>query len=120
MKARKTTYEERLNIVNFYLDNELSYKEIARKFNVTYGQVYQWVQKYKKHGSDGLIDRRGKGKSQSILTSEEVNEAEIKALKERNKILEMENKVLKKYQEIEREMMNQKSNKSRHTKRSKR
>ncbi|MDG0819721.1 transposase [Staphylococcus equorum] len=39
MKARKTTYEERLNIVNFYLDNELSYKEIARKFNVTYGQV---------------------------------------------------------------------------------
>lgn len=32
----------------------------------------------------------------------------------------MENKVLKKYQEIEREMMNQKSNKSQHTKRSKR
>lgn len=73
MKAKKTTYEEKLNIVKFYLDNELSYKEIARKFNVTYGQVYQWVQKYKKHGSDGLIDRRGKGKSQSILTSEEVN-----------------------------------------------
>lgn len=120
MKARKTTYEERLNIVNFYLGNELSYKKIAQKFNVTYGQVYQWVQKYKKHGSDGLIDGRGKGKPQSILTSEEVNEAEIKALKERNKILEMENKVLKKYQEIEREMMNQKSNKSRHTKRSKR
>lgn len=85
MKARKTIYEERLNIVEFYLDNELSYKEIAEKFNVTYGQVYQWVQKYKKHDSDGLIDGRGKGKPQSILTSEEVNEAEIKTLKERNK-----------------------------------
>lgn len=80
MKARKTIYEERLNIVEFYLDNELSYKEIAKKFNVTYGQVYQWVQKYKKYDSDGLIDGRSKGKLQLILTFEEVNEIEIKRM----------------------------------------
>ncbi|MGZ2447245.1 transposase, partial [Staphylococcus saprophyticus] len=76
--------------------------------------------KYKVHGRDGLQDGRGKGKPKSILTPEEQKEAEIQALKSRNKILEMENKVLKKYQEIEREMINQKTSKSSHTKRLKR
>jgi len=55
MKARKTIYEERLNTVEFYLDNELSYKKVAKKFHVNYGQVYQWVQKHKKHDKS-LID----------------------------------------------------------------
>lgn len=82
--------------------------------------MYQWVQKYKVRGRDGLQDGRGKGKPESILTPEEQKESEIRALKDRNKILEMENKVLKKYQEIEREMINQQTKKSRHTKRLKR
>ncbi|PTJ55412.1 hypothetical protein BU009_10825 [Mammaliicoccus sciuri] len=77
-------------------------------------------EKYKNHSNAGLEDGRGKGKPQSIMTEDEIKDAEIKALKERNKYLEMENEVLKKRREFEREMMNQKVNKSRHTKRSKR
>lgn len=97
MKARQTTFEERVAIVEYYLNHKQSYREVAEHFNITYGQIYQWVQKYQANGSDGLVDGRGKGKPQSILTSEEQKEAEIRVLKERNRLLEMENNVLKKY-----------------------
>ncbi|MFQ3852387.1 IS3 family transposase [Staphylococcus sp. 2S1] len=103
MKARKTTLNERIEIVEYYIANEMNYKATAEKFNVTYGQLYNWVKKYKEHGSDGLIDSRGKHKPKSIMTDEEVLKAEIKALKERNKYLQMENEVLKKEEIIERE-----------------
>ena len=119
MKARQTTFEERVAIVEYYLNHKQSYREVAEHFNITYGQIYQWVQKYQANGSDGLVDGRGKGKPQSILTSEEQKEAEIRVLKERNRLLEMENNVLKKYNELEREMI-RKDNKSRRTKQAKR
>ncbi|SCU27469.1 ISSth1, transposase [Staphylococcus aureus] len=54
-----------------------------------------------------------------MMTPEEQKEAEIQALKAQNRLLEMENNVLKKFQALEREMI-QRENKSRHTKRSKR
>lgn len=47
--------------------------------------------KYKEHGEDVLVDGRGKGKPQTMMSSEELKEAEIKALKERNKLLENKN-----------------------------
>lgn len=120
MKARKTNLEERIEIVKDYIESNSDYKTIADKYSVTYGQVYNWVKKYKNHGNAGLEDGRGKGKPQSTMTEDEMKDAEIKALKERNKYLEMENEVLKKRREFEREMMNQKVNNSRHTKRLKR
>lgn len=102
-------YTERIEIVEYYIANEMNYKAVAEKFYVTYGQLYNWVKKYKEHGRDGLIDSRGKHKPKSIMTYEEVLKAEVKALKERNKYLQMENEVLKKEEIIERELMNQKS-----------
>lgn len=75
--------------------------------------------KYQAHGKNGLVDGRGKGKPKSMMTPEEQKEAEIQALKAQNRLLEMENDVLKKFQALEREMI-QRENKSRHTKRSKR
>ncbi|SUM37551.1 transposase [Mammaliicoccus fleurettii] len=101
MKARKTNLEERIEIVKDYIESNSDYKTIADKYSVTYGQVYNWVKKYKNHGNAGLEDGRGKGKPQSIMTEDEMKDAEIKALKERNKYLEMENEVLKKRREIE-------------------
>ncbi|MCO6290563.1 hypothetical protein LZT99_05355 [Staphylococcus epidermidis] len=47
--------------------------------------------KYKEHGEDVLVDGRGKGKPQTMMSSEELKEAEIKTLKERNKLLENKN-----------------------------
>ncbi|PCF37934.1 transposase [Staphylococcus delphini] len=67
---------------------------------------------------DGLIDGRGRGKPRSTISQEEVKKAEIRALKGQNRLLQIENEVLKKYHEIEREMI-QKVSKSSLTKPSK-
>ncbi len=120
VNPKKTTVEERIEIVKYCLDHNITYKEASEKFNLKYSQLYSWIQKYKEHGKDGLIDGRGKGKPQSIMTSEEELNARIKALEERNKYLEMENEVLKKEEEIERQLMKQRSGKKHPTKRSNR
>lgn len=109
MKSRKTTLEERIEIVNYCLNNELSYKDTAERFNVSYSQVYNWIRKYREYGEPGLYDGRGKGKPAEILSTEEELKLKVKALETRNKFLEMENETLKKKKQIERQLMNRKS-----------
>ena len=118
MKGRKTTQEEKIQIVKDYLANHLSYKEAAEKHQVSYNNVYSWVQKYKEHGPDGLVDGRGRGKPDTIQTEEERIRAEMAVLKARNEYLETENAALKKLQEVERELMSRKHGMKRNTKRS--
>lgn len=115
MKKRKTTLEERIKIVKDQLENQLTYKETASKYQVPYHSVYQWIQKYKEHGPDGLIDGRGRGKPETTQTPEEKLQAELKRLEARNQWLEMENDVLKKHKEKERELMFKKFDKKRPT-----
>ena len=108
MKSRKTTQEEKIEIVKSCLKTGLSYKETAEKYQVSYNNVYSWVRKYKEHGPDGLVDGRGRGKPDKIQTEEEKLRTEIAALKARNEYLETENAALKKLEEVERELMLQK------------
>ncbi|OJF89597.1 transposase [Alkalibacterium sp. 20] len=108
MKSRKTTQEEKIEIVKDCSANGLSYKDSAKKFHVPYTNVYSWVQRYKKHGPQGLVDGRGRGKSEAIQTDEEKLRTEIAALKARNEYLETENTALKKLEETERELMSPK------------
>lgn len=105
MKSRKTTQEEKMEIVKYCLNQGLSYKETAEKYQVSYNNVYSWVQKYKKHGPDGLVDGRVRGKPDNIQTDEEKLRTEIIALKARNENLETENAALKKLEEVERVLM---------------
>lgn len=108
MKSRKVTQEEKIEIVKACLANNLSYKKTAEKYQVPYNNVYSWVQKYKTHGPDGLVDGRGRGKPDTVQTDEEKLRTEIAALKARNEYLETENAVLKKLEAVERELMLQK------------
>ena len=50
MKARKTTFEERIEIINFVLENDNDYKGAADTYSIPYASVYQWVQKFLQHG----------------------------------------------------------------------
>lgn len=120
MKSRKTTYEERIEIVEYVLNHQLSYTAAAEHFKVSYNNVYSWTQKYKQFGPKALKDNRGKKKPSEVQTSEEQLKAEIEALRVRNQWLEMENDTLKKQEQMERELIKQESAKKRHTKRSKR
>ena len=109
MKSRKTTLEERIKIVEDYLNNQLTYKEAAKKHQINYNNIYSWVSKYRKHGPAGLRDARGRGKSLEVQTETEKLKAQNAALKAQNQWLEMENEVLKKAEQMERELMNRES-----------
>lgn len=100
-KGRKTTFEERLEIVSFTIAHEKDYQAAIEKFDISYQQVYLWVRKFEKNDSQGLVDRRGKGlESKPNLTEAEKLQLKIKQLEERNRYLEMEVGLLKKLEEI--------------------
>ena len=101
-KGRTTTYDERVKIVKYCIEHQNNYAETADKFQVSYQQVYSWVNKYLKDGVEGLQDRRGRRKPENEMS-------EIEKLKAQNKLLEAEIRkkqieidLLKKLQEIER------------------
>lgn len=99
--ARKTTKEERQEIVQHCLEQEKDYKGTAAKFNVSYTQVYQWVHKYLESGEAGLEDRRGKRKNDEELDELERLRRENLRLKKKLEESERLNLLLKKVKEFE-------------------
>ena len=103
VKARPTTQEERLKIVQDCMEQGMSYSEAAVKYQVSYQQVRNWVLRYKEKGKAGLEDRRGRRKKdQSPRTREEELEQRIAQLEHEKYLLEAENWLLKKVKELER------------------
>ena len=97
-RTRNTTYEERVEIVQYCLSHDNNYGETALKYDVTYKNVYQWVAKYRELGNPGLEDRRGKRLgSMPARTHEEELRAKIAQLEAKNQMLQMENDLLKKW-----------------------
>lgn len=101
-KGRKTTYEERVEIIKYCIEHNYNYEKTSQKYKVSYQQVYTWINKYEKNGVEALLDRRGKRKSEDEMS-------ELEKLKAKNKLLEAENSrqkmeidFLKKLEEIER------------------
>ena len=102
-KARSTTQEERVQIVKECLKSGKHYGEMALKYNVSYQQVRSWTQKFEELGEAGLEDRRGKRKKdQRPRTELEAAQIEIERLKHQLYLAEMENRLLKKLDEIVR------------------
>lgn len=101
-KGRKTTYEERIEIIQYCIEHQNNYAETAEKYKVSYQQVYSWVWKYKSSGIDAIVDRRGQAKPIEKMTELERLRAENRLLKSQNKRQEMEIDFLKKLDEIER------------------
>lgn len=114
-RSRKTTKEERIEIVNYCLEHNKNYKETAELFDISYTQVYQWVKKYLSSGGEGLIDRRGQHKTEEQLSETEKLQRKVKLLERQLKEMEMENELLKKVQEIERRRYSPKRKMKRNT-----
>lgn len=100
--GRSTTLEERIQIVEYCMKNDKNYALAAKEFRVSYGQVYAWVRKYEQKGPDGLLDHRGKKKTESSLSELESLRVENRMLKAKQKQQQMEIDFLKKLEEIER------------------
>lgn len=45
-KGWSTNWKERIDIVLYCLSNNHDYQNTSEKYQVSYGQVYQWVKKY--------------------------------------------------------------------------
>ncbi len=101
-KRRKTTLEERKEIVEYCLDHNKDYRGTALKYDCSYSQVYQWVRNYEANGADGLKDNRGKRRQEEELSETEKLQRRIKQLEHELLMKERENELLKKVDEFER------------------
>ena len=100
--GRKTTFEERIEIVNDCISHNRDYKNTAAKHGVSYSQVYSWVKKYDANGEDGLTDRRGHRKTDDEVNELERLRRENLRLKRRLEEKDMVVELLKKVKEYER------------------
>lgn len=101
-KGRTTTFDERIEIVQYCLTHNHNYAETAEKFQISYQQARSYTLKYETNGVDALKDNRGRRKPENEMTEVERLRAENRLLKAENKRAEMEISFLKKLEEIER------------------
>ena len=100
-QRRKTTFEERKEIVDYCINHNRNYKNTAAKFDVSYSQVYSWVKKYDTDGADGLTDRRGRHKTDAEVDELERLRRENLRLKRQLEEKDMVVELLKKVKEFE-------------------
>ena len=101
-KGRSTTWQERIDIVQYCLANGQDYTQTAKQFQVSYQQVYGWVRKFAAGGQDALQDGRGRTKAPEELTEADQQKIAMKKLEYEIERLRAENAFLKKLQEFER------------------
>lgn len=98
---RKTTLEERKEIVEYCIAHNNDYKGAASRFEVSYSQVYSWVKKYQESGEEGLEDKRGHHKSDDKVDELERLRRENQRLKRQLEERDMLRELLKKVRELE-------------------
>ena len=99
---RKTTIEERKEIVEYCINHERNYKDTASLYDVSYSQVYSWVKKYDANGEESLIDKRGHHKTDDEVDELERLRRENLRLKRQLEEKDMLTELLKKVKEFER------------------
>ncbi|MEE0511582.1 MAG: helix-turn-helix domain-containing protein [Peptococcaceae bacterium] len=100
--GRKTTLEERVEIVCYCLANGKDYDLAINTYHISYQQIYSWVRKYQDLGLEGLLDKRGKRKDPAAMTPVERLQSENKLLQAEIQRLQTENTALKKLHQLER------------------
>lgn len=102
-KARKTTYNERIEIIQYCIENDYDYTGTSIRFGVSYQQVYRWVKVYNTQGVEALVDGRGRSKSKRGEIDElEKLQAENTLLKAEMQSLKQETDLIKRFNRIEK------------------
>ena len=101
-KGRKTTFEERVEIVQYCIAHDRNYVQTAEQYQVSYQQARNYIVKYEAGGVEALRDNRGKRKHPDEMSELEKLRAEVKILKAEKARAEMEASFLKKLEEIEK------------------
>ena len=98
---RKTTFEERIEVVEYVVKHKHSYTEAAEHFQVSYQQARSWVLKAKNGGYEGLVDNRGHHKPESELTDLDKANLRIRQLEAELKDKELVEQFVKKFLELQ-------------------
>ena len=98
---RKTTSEERKEIVKYCIEHDRDYKGTAITYDVSYTQVYNWVKKFDSKGDDALIDKRGHHKADDEVDELDRLRRENLRLKRQLQERDMTVELLKKVRELE-------------------
>ena len=93
-RGKKTTQQERAEIVAFCLEHGRDYLLTVEHYGVSYQQIYAWVRKYEEKGIDGLADGRGRTRPEKL-------QAQVRMLEAQLRDKEMEIELLKKVKELE-------------------
>ena len=101
-ESRKTTLEERKEIVKYCLEHDRDIKTTASLYKCSYQQVRSWVLKYEENGEDGLLDRRGKRKTEDELSELEKAQRKIAQLEREKEEFRKKYELLKKAEQLER------------------
>jgi transposase-like protein len=101
-KGRKTTFEERVEIVQYCISHGHNYAQTSETYGISYQQARNYTVKYESGGVDALQDRRGQTKPENERSELEKLRAENRILKAQKERAEMEISFLKKLDEIER------------------
>ncbi len=98
-KYRYTTYEEKQKIVKEYFEDNLTYRQIAQKYDLSFKSVGNICNLFDRFGLGGL---KPKNRRKQVFSERAVNplRRENIKLQKRNQELEMENTLLKKLDEF--------------------
>ncbi|KRK16603.1 putative transposase (putative) [Loigolactobacillus coryniformis subsp. coryniformis KCTC 3167 = DSM 20001] len=99
---KKTTFEERIEVVEYVVKHKHSYTEAAEHFQVSYQQARSWVLKAKNSGYEALVDNRGQHKDESELTDLDKANLRIRQLEAELKDKELVEQFAKKLLELQR------------------
>ena len=101
-KGRKTTFDERVEIVQYCIAHDHNYAETSAKYSVSYQQARTYTVKYEAGGIESLRDKRGRTKPLDEMSELEKLRAENRILRAEMERAKMEASFLKKLDEIER------------------
>ena len=101
-ERRKTTFDERLEIVKYCLEHNRDIKNTASLYKCSYAQVRSWLIKYEADGEEGLEDRRGKRKTEEELSDLEKAQRQIRKLEREKEEFKRKYELLKKAENLER------------------
>src|SRR5699024_6971217 len=99
---KKTTFEERIEVVEYVTKHKHSYAQAAEHFQVSYQQARSWVLKAKDGGYEALVDNRGHHKDESELTELDKANLRIRQLETELKDKELVEQFAKKLLELQR------------------
>lgn len=101
-KGRKTSFDERVEIVQYCIAHDHNYARTSEKYQISYQQARNYTVKYETGGVESLRDKRGKRKNPDDMSELEKLRAKVKILRTEKERAEMEASFLKKLKEIER------------------